>query len=58
MAGFDYVVVGGGAAGCVLANRLSENPKVHVALVDASATGWTLKARNRLRSGKRGAWRC
>ena len=32
---FDYVIVGGGAAGCVLANRLSENPKVRVALIEA-----------------------
>ncbi|MBB5751637.1 GMC family oxidoreductase N-terminal domain-containing protein [Prosthecomicrobium pneumaticum] len=35
MARFDYLIVGGGAAGCVLANRLSENPKVRVALVEA-----------------------
>nr|WP_323181435.1 lycopene cyclase family protein [Kaistia algarum] len=35
MSGFDYMIVGGGAAGCVLANRLSENPKVRVALVEA-----------------------
>ncbi len=32
---FDYVIVGAGAAGCVLANRLSENPDVRVALVEA-----------------------
>lgn len=32
---FDYVIVGAGSAGCVLANRLSANPSVRVALVEA-----------------------
>ncbi len=32
---FDYVIVGGGSAGCVLANRLSSKPDVRVALVEA-----------------------
>ena len=32
---FDYVIVGAGSAGCVLANRLSANPEVSVLLVEA-----------------------
>lgn len=42
---FDYVIVGAGTAGCVLANRLSAQAGMRVALVEAGSTGRSAKIR-------------
>ncbi len=42
MTAYDYVIAGGGSAGCVLAARLAEDPDISVCLVEAGGKGRNL----------------
>ena len=45
---YDFVIIGAGSAGCVLANRLSADPNTKVCIMAVSYTHLTLPTTDRV----------